>query len=64
MSAFARTRFLTSRPAWGGWIEISVSGIMYDSAGSRPAWGGWIEIDQETVTVAVPVVPPRMGRVD
>ena len=31
---------------------------------SRPARGGWIEIPYVPVTDAVPLVPPRMGRVD
>ena len=35
---------LTSRPARGGWIEITCSKCGNSYSESRPARGGWIEI--------------------
>ena len=40
---------LSSRPAWGAWIEISVSGARLLGLASRPAWGAWIEIDRQGI---------------
>ena len=54
-----------SRPARGGWIEISIrAGASGDGCTSRPARGGWIEIVIAGEGGHVTGVPPRTGRVD
>ena len=35
---------LSSRPAWGAWIEMTAMWRSCTRARSRPAWGAWIEI--------------------
>ena len=36
-------RPVTSRPAWGAWIETLVFDLRDHREWSRPAWGAWIE---------------------
>ena len=46
---------LRSRPARGGWIEISIrAGASGDGCTSRPARGGWIEIVEDLNYVGKP----------
>ena len=53
-----------SRPARGGWIEITRTVRSPDSTVSRPARGGWIEILVYGLVIMIWWVPPRKGRVD
>ena len=52
-----------SRPARGGWVEISVAKKITLEAKSRPARGGWVEIAAAPCVVTARRVPPRTGRV-
>ena len=55
---------MSSRPARGGWIEITRLARYALLRWSRPARGGWIEIRGRLVGGVRPPVPPRTGRVD
>ena len=36
---------VSSRPAWGAWIEMLDGQVsLWEVEKSRPAWGAWIEI--------------------
>ena len=64
MQAGSLLYFMTSRPARGGWIEITLFWFVSIFSLSRPARGGWIEIGGKDSTVLAYLVPPRTGRVD
>ena len=55
----------TSRPARGGWIEISELPLEWDKIPSRPARGGWIEIiHQDILQFQFPSRPARGGWIE
>ena len=53
-----------SRPARGGWIEMTNLRLSLTSTASRPARGGWIEMHYLVIRCGFDPVPSRKGRVD
>ena len=57
--------FVTSRPVWGAWIEITISGYGRDGWICRAPYGArGLKFNYDIRTLADRLVAPRMGRVD
>ena len=50
-----------SRPARGGWIEITILTLTRNGISSRPARGGWIEMGSSVVIIQTVLCPVPQG---